>query len=206
MKRRSIITMVTMMLVVSGALFAQAAQEYVDTYSQPESVSVEQSMSTEEGMLHMREEEKLARDVYLALYEKWGIRTFAQIARSEQKHMDAMAALLAYQGVQDPVAYAAPGIFTIGSMQQLYDELIAQGSESPIQALTVGAMVEDLDIYDLQNLLSNTDDPIVRNVYSSLLRGSEQHLRTFTRLLDRFGAPYEPRWITEDEFAAIVNR
>ena len=206
MKRRIVVTMTVLMLVVTGTLFAQAAQEYVDTHSQPTSVSVASSTGTEEGMLHMREEEKLARDVYLALHEKWGIRTFAQIARSEQRHMDAMAALLVYQGVQDPVAHAAPGVFTIPSMQSLYDELVSQGSESPLQALTVGAMVEDLDIHDLQNLLATTDDPIIVNVYSSLLRASGQHLRTFTRLLDRFGAPYEPRWITADDFAAIMNR
>src|SRR5690554_2978376 len=207
MKRRiSLIMVVLLLLAVSGTLFAQAAQEYLDAHDEAQLSDSVQSLQPEEGMLHMREEEKLARDVYLALYEQWGIRTFAQIARSEQRHMEAMAALLAYRQIDAPVSHAAPGEFTIPSMQKLYDELVMQGNESPIQALTVGAMIEDLDIYDLQNLLSQTDDPVVIRVYSALLQGSKQHMRTFSRLLDRFGAPYEPSWISLEEYEAIVNR
>ncbi|MDP2030099.1 MAG: DUF2202 domain-containing protein [Thiobacillus sp.] len=45
-------------------------------------------------LLFMREEEKLARDVYLTLYETWGLAVFSNIASSEQSHMDALLKLL----------------------------------------------------------------------------------------------------------------
>ncbi|MFA7128993.1 MAG: DUF2202 domain-containing protein, partial [Sphaerochaeta sp.] len=64
-----------------------------------------------EGILYMREEEKLARDVYLTLYDYWGFRTFIQIAQSEQKHMDSVGALIVGQGLEDPIADAQVGEF-----------------------------------------------------------------------------------------------
>ncbi len=56
----------------------------------------------EEGLLFMREEEKLARDVYLVLFDKWGLRVFENIAESEQRHMDAVLYLLGKYGLDDP--------------------------------------------------------------------------------------------------------
>ena len=52
----------------------------------------------------MREEEKLARDVYVALGDRWGLRVFENIARAEQRHMDAVVAQLDREGVDyEPV-------------------------------------------------------------------------------------------------------
>ncbi|MGI9258025.1 MAG: DUF2202 domain-containing protein, partial [Gammaproteobacteria bacterium] len=42
------------------------------------------SVAEEAGILFMREEEKLARDVYLALGEQWGMNVFDNISSSEQ--------------------------------------------------------------------------------------------------------------------------
>ena len=203
----------TTVLIVSavGMLTAQGAVEYSQAQAAAQSSEAStgqtqvQNLSVDEGILHMREEEKLARDVYLTLYERWGIRTFAQIARSEQRHIDAVAALMQYQGIQDPTADLAVGEFTLPEMQQLYDDLVAKGSESAIEALTVGAIIEDLDIYDLQQLLNGSDDPLVVQVYSSLLRGSENHMRSFAGLLDRFDAPYTPSYISQTDFDTIMN-
>ncbi len=51
---------------------------------------------------HMREEEKVARDVYKELYKVWGLTIFSNIASSEQKHMDAIKTLLDRYGLEDP--------------------------------------------------------------------------------------------------------
>lgn len=56
----------------------------------------------------MREEEKLARDVYWALGDIWTFRIFANISQSEQVHMDAMLALLEKYELQDPAIICAP--------------------------------------------------------------------------------------------------
>jgi hypothetical protein len=88
-----------------------------------------QDLSTEEelGMTKMREEEKLARDVYLAMYDKWNHIVFASIARSEQQHMDAIKILLDKYNQPDPVAGHDRGEFTDPELQALYDSLVVRG-------------------------------------------------------------------------------
>ena len=55
-----------------------------------------EDLSQEEmdGLLFLREEEKLARDTYLMLYDLFGLRNFNNISKSEQAHMDAILYLL----------------------------------------------------------------------------------------------------------------
>jgi hypothetical protein len=128
----------------------------------------------------MREEEKLAYDLYTAFSELWGVRTFANIARSEETHMNAIADLIAAYGVQDP-STGLPGVFTNPDLQALYDRLLAQGTASPAAALEVGVLVEQTDIADLQQRLEQVTNPSVKQVFTSLLRSSQNHLRSFTR-------------------------
>ncbi len=208
-KKSSFIIALVLLTVASGGMWAQGATEYMEAH--PELVTEVQTSepvvaSEDDGILLMREEEKLARDVYLALYEQWGIRTFANIARSEQQHMDAVAALLATRGIEDPVKNAGPGEFVNEEIQNLYDELVTKGSVSALEALTVGAIIEDLDIYDLKRLLDGTDDPLTIQVYSALLRGSENHMRSFAGLLERVGSSYEARYISSEELNAILGK
>jgi hypothetical protein len=207
----TIATMAVLLILAMGTLAAQGAVEYMEENPGSTAVlggseaAVTSPASLEEGILLMREEEKLARDVYLAMYEKWGIKTFANIARSEQQHMDAVALLLKSKGMDDPVANAAVGEFTNPKIAALYDELIALGNTSAIDALTVGAIIEDLDIYDLQELLAETDDADTVRVYSALLRGSENHMRSFAGLLNRFGKPYEAQYISSERLTEILT-
>ena len=79
------------------------------------------------------------------------------------------------------------------------------GMKSPIDALIVGAIIEDLDIADLERLLADTDDPDTVRVYSALLRGSENHMRSFAGLLERNGTSYEARHISSERLAEILN-
>ncbi|MCK5768459.1 MAG: DUF2202 domain-containing protein, partial [Candidatus Atribacteria bacterium] len=107
-----------------------------------------------EGLLLMREEEKLARDVYLNLYEKWNLKTFYNIAQSEKTHMEAIKKLLDRYNLKDPVGKDVIGVFESEKLQGIYNELVAKGSESLEQALKAAALIEELDIYDLKELLS----------------------------------------------------
>ena len=76
------------------------------------------------GLLFMREEEKLARDVYLQMYDVWNFNIFTNIARSEQSHMDAVLVLINDVGAEDPVGDAERGVFENQDLQDLYDQLI----------------------------------------------------------------------------------
>jgi hypothetical protein len=130
------------------------------------------------GLLYMREEEKLARDVYNQMFTLWGQQTFQNIASSEQIHMDQVQLLLDRYGLADPAL--DPGKFADPALQALYDQLIAQGSISLEEALKVGVLIEQTDIADLQARLAQTDNADIQLVYNNLLNGSYNHLSAFT--------------------------
>jgi len=135
------------------------------------------------AIVFMREEEKLARDVYTVLAEAWGIQTFVNITASEQQHMDAVAGLLDAYGIPDPAATTGPGEFRDPDLQALYDDLVAKGLQSPRDALEVGVIIEETDIADLAERTST--DPTVQAVWDRLTAGSQNHLRAFTTALAR---------------------
>jgi hypothetical protein len=154
------------------------------------------------SIVHMREEEKLARDVYIALGDQWELAIFDNIANAEVQHMDAVATLLDRYDIADPAGATAPGEFTDPDLQVLYDELIEQGSTSLIDALTVGATIEDLDIADLRSSVTSATD--VQAVWDSLERGSRNHLRAFTAQLEQRGESYLPQYISQADYDEIL--
>ena len=155
-------------------------------------------------LLSMREEEKLARDVYKALAGRWGLRGFSQIAASESKHMDAVKALLDKYGIPDPVGEDLPGVFSDGGLQELYARLIDEGSVSAAAALKVGATIEDLDIADLLKAIAGSDSRDILTVFQNLAKGSRNHLRSFVSHLESLGLAYVPQYITQELFDSIV--
>ena len=166
-----------------------------------------QDLSAEEeiGLTKMREEEKLARDVYQVLYEKWGAQVFGNITQSEQRHMDAIKALLDKYNLPDPVTDPSVGVFTSPEMQELYEKLVAQGEQSLVEALKVGATIEDLDLYDLYELLDQTDNADIQRVYENLAKGSRNHLRAFTTQLSLNGVTYEAQFLTQEQVDDIIT-
>lgn len=180
------------------------ATDEADDSDDPAGSAVTLTSEETEGILFMREEEKLARDVYLTLFDVWGLPVFENIAAAESRHTGAVLGLIDQYGLEDPVVDDSIGAFTNPDLAALYDDLIASGSESLVDALSVGALIEDLDIADLRAWLEMTDNPSIERVYDILLRGSENHLRSFLRQLEGQGATYEPTYLTPDDVAEIL--
>ena len=157
------------------------------------------------GILYMREEEKLARDVYKTLYDKWGLQIFANIASSEQTHMEAVKLLIDKYGLEDPAENKGVGEFSNAELQKLYNDLVAEGSKSIEDALKVGAMIEEIDILDLKKHISETDKEDIKLVYENLMKGSRNHLRAFTSTLSKYGVTYEPQYLSREEYTEIVE-
>lgn len=153
----------------------------------------------------MREEEKLARDVYLTLSEDWDLAVFANIAASEQRHMDAVGDLIAKYNQADPVIDDTVGTFSNGELAELYTNLTAAGRVSVVDALLVGATIEDLDIGDLIAALAVVDNADIQMVFGNLLQGSANHFSAFTRLLEGWGESYEPENFEIEELESIVG-
>jgi len=163
------------------------------------------SMSEEDGIAFMREEEKLAHDVYTALYEIWGLNVFSNIARSEQTHTEAVLSLIGDSGMVDPVSENEVGVFTNLTLQELYDELVESGSKSLLDAVKVGLLIEEIDIKDLEDLLEGDIDSRTATVYENLLRGSENHLRAFLRQYERLAGSYTPEVLDSERFDEIAS-
>ncbi len=153
----------------------------------------------------LREEEKLARDVYIELGERWGLPVFLNISRSEQVHMDRVKYLLDANEITDPVVDDRVGIFTDSSLASLFAELIALGETSELDALTVGATVEDLDIKDIAEMIERTDDADVLTMYESLICGSRNHMRAFVSQLEMRDVGYDAQYISQADVNDIIT-
>lgn len=192
--------------LLGGALFASTAiASGYDSGSVTGSTGL--SSAEIENLKYMREEEKLARDVYLKLDNYWGSLTkvFANIAVSEQKHTNSIAYLLDRYDIEDPVVRDEVGVFTNMKLQELYIQLIARGTQSFIEGLYVGALIEEVDMRDIAEAISNADErPIVR-VYSNLLDGSENHLRAFVSVIEKQGIDYQAQVLSTDEIESILS-
>jgi len=166
----------------------------------------EELSSTEvESLTLMRQEEKLARDVYLVLNEKWNQRVFGNIATSEQYHMAAIGMLLNKYNLTDPVSDDTVGVFADAHMQELFNELTGRGAESLLAALKVGAFIEELDISDLDEQLAQIDNQDITFVFTNLRRGSTNHLKAFVRNLAFNGVdPYIAQYLSPEEITMIL--
>lgn len=157
-----------------------------------------------EGLLLMREEELLAHDVYSLFSDLYDVRIFSNITRSESTHAAAVLTLLDLFGIEDPSTGIA-GEYKNETLQTLYDELSEKGTVSVEEALKAGAFIEEVDIKDLADLMTETENENILLVYSNLLRGSRNHLRAFVRVLNTYGIVYQPTVLSEDDFNEIIN-
>lgn len=217
MKKYTLITVIIVTLILGVALLSKSKQsvipdDYVvdpsDFYSVDTTTETAlQTLSNKEEtwLIHMREEEKLARDVYTTLGETWGTRIFSNIASSEQTHTDSVKTLLDRYSITDPVTDDTVGVFTLPEIQELYNNLVAQGNKSVLDALTVGATIEDLDIKDLDDAMSQTSRLDITTAYENLQKGSRNHMRAFSRLIEAQGSTYEPAYITPEHYQDIVT-
>ncbi|MDG2431984.1 DUF2202 domain-containing protein [Flavobacterium sp.] len=152
----------------------------------------------------LREEEKLARDVYMYNFNKYQTTIFNDISQSEQKHMDAILKMLNKYGVPDS-ASSQIGVFNNQDLQLLYNNLTSQADISLIEALKVGATIEDLDINDIDDFIINTSKQDLLKVYGNLTCGSKNHIRSFTSQLTTNSSSYIPQFITLEEYNIIIS-
>lgn len=176
----------------------------ISSTSTPSDTSVGLSADEIAGLKFMREEEKLAHDVYVAMYALWDHNTFENIAESETTHTEAILALLDKYGVDDPAAGKPAGVFEDPELQALYDTLVAAGRASLIEGLKVGALIEETDIQDIEQRKAVTDEVDILRVYDSLLCGSRNHLRAFDKALRDQGVTYIAQVISQAEWDAIA--
>jgi len=170
----------------------------------PEVISEELSLQEKQDLQFLKEEEKLARDVYLYAFDLYAYKVFENISKSEQMHMDRVTEILNTYQIED-ISLPERGKFTNSDLQKLYDDLTDLCDKSPEDALRAGATIEDLDITDIEDFMKDTNLQDVMNMYLSLSCGSRNHMRAFTNNLTTLGVEYTPQFLSEEEYLGIIN-
>jgi len=192
---------------ISAVLAALLLALSVPVFAAKTAVSTAVTLSTDEAadLTFMREEEKLARDTYLVMNDTWKLTVFANIASSEQTHMDAILKLLKKYGLPDPAARTLIGEFTNPELQALYDALVAKGSRSSLEALLVGGIIEETDMEDIQAAIERSQKADIDKVYENLLCGSRNHLRAFAASIQEMtGSSYAAQVLEQSAVDAIL--
>lgn len=171
------------LLTIGWSTTVQAAPIPTPTPSPTATLAADATLAA--NLTHMRDEERLARNIYTALAAKYSqAAPFVNIARSEQMHFDTMGLLLTRYGLPDPSAGKNPGSYADPALQALSDKLLASGSESLAKAYEVGIAVENLDIADLKAAIAKTTQADAKAAFTNLLNGSQNHLTAFTAAKD----------------------
>lgn len=135
-------------------------------------------------LVFMIEEEKLAGDIYEVFYGMYGLKIFDNIAQSEDQHFNALINQAETLGIDvDQFLFEPVGTFENEELQEMYDTLLAQGSESVTAALEVGKAIEEKDMVDIADAIEDVEGTTLASVYESLLTGSANHLEAFDSLL-----------------------
>lgn len=188
--RRILLLIMSLMVVAFTPIFGQ-----------------DMASNEDQQLLDMLEEEKLAKEVYQAFFKKWEHHSFQNISMAEQRHLDKVKQLAENRGLKIPstVTNDETGVFRNQEFQKLYDELMERGNKSLIDALQVGALIEETDIRDLKMAIAGTQDAQAIKIFTSLMKGSENHLRAFTKNLDRQGVNYAPVVLNREAYEAILT-
>ena len=162
------------------------------------------SLSDQEvkDLTFLREEEKLAYDVYIYAFNKYSLNIFNNISKSELSHTYAVLNTMKAYDLNDPVDNNQAGIFTNNDLQLIYDDLTAKVDLSENDALEVGATIEDLDINDIALMLEHTENADLITLYNNLICGSRNHLRSFSSWLNN---EYSPSYISQEDYNQIIN-
>lgn len=159
----------------------------------------------EQALTYMREEEKLAHDVYTFMNNKYDHKVFRNITKAETRHGDFIKELLERYSIADPSGGKKEGEFVNSDLAAVYTRLTEKGSISLNEALKCGAEIEELDIADLNSRIEQSSSPDVKQTFMNLRDGSYRHLQAFMRNLESNGETYTPVHLTQTQFDEILK-
>jgi hypothetical protein len=94
--------------------------------------------------------------------------------------MNYMASLLTKYKQTNPTTGKAAGVFASKDVQDLYNTLTVEGSAGLLQAVGVGAKIENVDIASIKTLLAKSLPADVKAALELMLAASYNHLEAFT--------------------------
>ena len=194
--------MKTMLIIMTASLMGFSSCKKEETNGNSNTITL--TTQEKSDLIFLREEEKLAHDVYVYAFAKYGLVPFSNISSSEAVHMSNVLVLLNKYNIPDPVKNNPEGVFTDTVLQNLYNDLIVKVNLSSKAALEVGATIEDLDIHDILGFYSHTSKADIIQVYDLLTCGSRNHIRAYAGQLEMQSVTYLPQFIAQVEYDAIL--
>lgn len=156
-----------------------------------------------EFLFAVREDEKVARDLYAHFYSKYQLKPFEMIGKAESNHISAVEKLLTFYSISFP-ALSEAGIFANAERQLNYTTLAASGNTS-LEAFTTAAKLEETGIYDYMTVLQDITNPNIKLVIEHLMKASSNHLKAFLRNIDALGGSYTPSILSQEQFDNIIK-
>lgn len=188
--------------LVLSLVFFIACSDDNDSNQKHNNSLPELSVTDTNALLFMLEEEKLARDTYTSLSGLWEVNQLVNIKNSEQSHMNAIVNLLNQYEIDYDILPV--GEFYNQDLQNLYDQFMIDGAVSEINALIIGATIEDLDILDLEDFINGTENSALISVFEKLQCGSRNHLRSFVSGIENRGSVYTPQFLNQIDYNSII--
>jgi len=152
----------------------------------------------------VREDEKVARDLYTLFFEKYSLKVFSTIAKSESNHMRAVEILLDYYEIDFPIP-GAYGVFEDSARQTIYDSLVIKGSTA-LEGFRVMAQMEEECVISYRNVLADITNSNIKIVIENLGKASENHFKAAIRQVTALGGTYSPKYMTQEEYNAIIAK
>jgi len=147
------------------------------------------SNETKQSIAYMYDEERLAKEVYLSIYQKQPVRQLSKIAsKAETRHIDAVKNLAQRYGIPTPTQKV--GKYQHKQIESLYNKLYTKGIRSQKDALEVGCIVEVTDIDDLDKFITQAQKDNAQDIvqiYDFLRNGSYNHYWAFDKGLKQLG-------------------
>ncbi len=136
-------------------------------------------------LVRLGEEERLARDLYTAFHDRWGVQVFYCLAEEEERHTSTLRTILDRNGVPNRLTILKPGSFDDPALQERYDDLVERGTTSLDAAYAVGADIERAEIGLSSRVVSETARPDIAVVARDLRKHDYNHLAILTFLTNK---------------------
>ena len=156
------------------------------------------------SLIYAREEQKVARDLYQQLGEKWLSPVLASNAQAEQKHFDAVKTLLDRFGMTDPARPAA-GQFTDPVLQKMYASLLERGGRSLVEAFNAAAYMEEAEIGDTGKFVEYANRLDIIRGLGTVYAEDRSHLRAYVAELKKLGVDYQPQLLSRSDFDNLMR-
>lgn len=184
--QKSILLMIWIFGIVTLVSGCQSKAVIAEQWNKLPTISKENTSTLtkeqESYLQYLIQEEKLARDVYTAMYELRWIQKFDNILHSEDNHQEILAKVLLDYTIPNPTIDMKMGEFEDSELQKLYDTLVLQWKQSAQEALRVWITIENRDIADIESMITwYAAYPDISQALMRLLEWSKRHLAAFSK-------------------------